>query len=94
MLINRENLKLNSIEGNRVELEVDYKGIDRLERNIEDKNEYSVAYVYFDNNLNAEKIMFAIQSMKIAMCDEIIVTLEENEKEEIINFAKQELIKE
>lgn len=94
MLISKEKLNLNSIEGNRVELEINHNGIDRLKRNIEDENEYVVVYVYFGNNLNVEKIMFAIQSTEIARCDEIIVNISENEKEEIISFAKQELIKE
>ncbi len=93
MLISKEKLNLNSIEGNRVEIEINHNGIDRLKRNIEDENEYVVVYVYFDNDLNVEKIMFAVQSTEIAMCDEMIVNISENEKEEIISFAKQELNK-
>lgn len=90
--INKNLLTLNSIEGNKVEIEINYKGINKLERNIQDNDEYISVYVCFDNDLSLETMLFCVQSVEIALCDEIKVDLSEDEEKAILNFAKEILI--
>ena len=76
-----------------IEFEIDHRGIEKLERNIHDENEYVMCFVHFDAGTeNIDGIYMSVWNEE-AIIDNAIDTsiLDEDEKTVIIEYALNEL---
>ena len=76
-----------------IEFEINHKGIEKLERNIHNKNEYVMCFVHFDAGTeNLDGIYMSVWDEDASIDDSIDTSiLDEDEKKIIIEYALEEL---
>lgn len=76
-----------------VEFEINHRGIEKLERNIHDENEYVMCFVHFDAGTeNLDGIYMSVWNEEASIDDTIDTSiLDEDEKTIIIEYALNEL---
>ena len=75
-----------------VEFEINHKGIEKLERNIESNNEFIMCFVHFKAGTNICKgIYFSVWNMENSSDDSIILKLSKEERKVLVDYALEKL---
>lgn len=81
-----------SIHVDSVEFEINHKGIEKLERNIESSNEFIMCFVHFKAGTNMCKgIYFSVWNTENSSDDSIVLKLSKEERKVLVGYALEKL---